>query len=81
MIKSIQSAERVNNQPLRKFSGNEVKNKVSNSPAKSPELQAAELKYGLACLWMATSQFGDTELKQKMANAMAHKNYCETCLK
>ena len=81
MIKSVQSTERVNNQLLRKFSGNESKKGVVSNPARNSELQAAELKYGLACLWMATSQFGDAELKQKLASAIAHKNYCESCLK
>ena len=81
MIKSVQSIDSVNNKALRKFSSNEAKKKVVSDPAKNSELQATRLAYGLACLCMATSQFGDIELKQKLASAIAHKNYCETCMK
>ena len=79
MIKSVQSTDRIKNQPLTKDL--KVKKVASSGNQVNSELRAAQTKFGIACLWAATQQFGNAELKQQLASAMAHKNYCETCLK
>ena len=78
MIKSIQSSESVVSQPLKNFKG--VKNQVTlKNATKDSKLQAAEIKYNLACLWAATTQLENEKLRQELANAMAEANYCKAC--
>ena len=82
MIKSVQSSERViNNRFIKNNTVNEKSKPSFNNNSVNSELRAAQTKFGIACLWAATQQFGNAELKQQLASAMAHKNYCETCLK
>lgn len=76
MIKSIHSSNRVISQPHKNFKRIEEK---SNRGIKCSELQAAEIKYNLACLWAATTQLENAKLKQELANAIAETNYCKAC--
>ena len=78
MIKPIQSTQKVTAQPFKKT---EAKKMTKNDLPVSPELLAERAKFSLACVMIATDRFGDPSLKQKLANAVAQKNYAEACLK
>ena len=78
MIKSIQSSENIVSQPLKNFKGASKKGEAKNI-TKDSRLQAAEIKYNLACLWAATTQLENVKLKQELANAMAETNYGKAC--
>ena len=78
MIKPIHSTQRVATQPFKNL---ETKKSSKNDLPVSPELLAERAKFSLACLMIATEKFGDSSLKQKLASAVAQKNYAEACLK
>ena len=86
MIESIQSSKGVVSKVLNNFKGTDKKlssksdkSFAQKSSAKESNLQAAEIKYNLACLWAATTQLENAKLKQELANAIAEKNYRKTC--
>lgn len=81
MIKSVKSSESLMSLPLNNFRGNEKKEKGYSVDSKDSRLQAAELKYNLACLWAATTQLENAKLKQELANASAQVSYCKACCK
>lgn len=86
MIESIQSSKGVVSKTLNNFKGNDKKLSSKSDKSfskknstKDSNLQAAEIKYNLACLWAATTQLENAKLKQELASAIAEKNYYKAC--
>ena len=78
MIKSVQQNERLQIQSSKNFKSNEKKQKLKEEEV-SPELMAAQYKYGLACLYAASAKLENEKLKQELANATAQVNYRRAC--
>lgn len=79
MIKPVQKTEKAQVQPSTKIKGNEKKTNFGNDGEVSPELMAAQYKYGLACLYTASAKMENEKLKQELANATAQVNYRKAC--
>ena len=71
-------SEGVMAKPLKNFNGSKkAQSKASSS--KQSQLQAAETKYNLACLLVATTQVENARLRQELANVTAIANYYRAC--
>ena len=78
MIKPVQQNERLQVQSSKNFKSCEKRLK-DNEENVSPELMAAQYKYGLACLYAASAKLENEKLKQELANATAQVNYKRAC--
>ncbi|MBQ7449922.1 hypothetical protein IJS77_00770 [bacterium] len=79
MIKPVQQKETIQTQILKKIKNAEKKTNFGNEKEVSPELMAAQYKYGLACLYAASAKLENEKLKQELANATAQVNYRKAC--
>ena len=82
MIKSVQKSDKLQVQRLENnFKSNEkkVNSNSERTETVSPELMAAQYKYGLACLYAASAKLENEKLKQDLANATAQVNYLKAC--
>ena len=79
MIKPVKQNERLQVQSSKNFKSVEKKSKFKANETVSPELMAAQYKYGLACLYAASAKLENEKLKQELANATAQVNYRRAC--
>ena len=78
MIKAIQSTDKLMTQPNKTFKSSAMKSQ-NRSKALEHQVEAAEIKYNVACLLAATAACKDEKLMQQLANTTAQLNYCKSC--
>lgn len=81
MIKPVQKTAKpqVLNLENKKLSNGKRNVNSKGLESVSPELIAAQNKYGLACLYAASAKLENEKLKQELANATAQVNYQIAC--